>query len=119
MITWPTIRIPIRLVEWLCERRLIRRPRLLCVDVAEGPLDAEIRSDLLYREVRKSYPKWAHLACPRCGEHIQLPIAASPNNWTLRIDWLHRPTLHPSVWETASCRAHFLIRRGELVWCPD
>jgi hypothetical protein len=116
---FPKIRLPLGWVEWLCQKGMVKRPHYLCIEVAEPPLDANIAPNMLYREVRKSYPKWAHLMCPRCGDHIQLPIAASPRNWTVSVDWLNRPTVRPSIWETASCRAHFFVRRGELEWCAD
>jgi hypothetical protein len=113
------IRLPLGWVEWLCQKRLMKRPHFLCIEVAEAPLDSEIRSDLLYREVRKTFPKWAHFKCPRCGEHAQIPIAPSQDNWTVSIDWLNRPTVEPSIWELSSCKAHFFVSRGELEWCAD
>ncbi|WP_428841303.1 DUF6527 family protein [Bradyrhizobium barranii] len=30
-----------------------------------------------------------------------------------------RPTVAPSIWQTGSCRAHFFIRKGVIVWCRD
>jgi hypothetical protein len=119
MTLLPRIRIPLSWVEWLGWRGLIHRPRFLCVDVSEAPLEGEIKPNLVYREVRKSYPKWAHFVCPRCGEHIQVPIAASAENWRISVDWLNRPTLAPSIWETETCGAHFVVQRGNLLWCSD
>jgi hypothetical protein len=115
----PKIKLPLVLVEWLCARGLLERPYYLCVEVADTPFATEMQRNLLYREVRKTFPKWAHFICPRCGEHIQVPIAASLNNWTLSVDWLGRPTMSPSIWETATCGAHFFLRRGKVDWCPD
>lgn len=119
MMKLPKIQIPLRWVEQFCRVGLIRRPHFLCVDVDEAPLDVELKPDLVYREVRRSHPKWAHFTCPRCGEHIQVPVAASAGNWRISIDWLNRPTLAPSIWETETCGAHFVVQRGELLWCPD
>jgi len=75
MIKLPHIRLPLSWVEWLCRKRLMKRPHFLCIEIAESPLDSEIRSGMLYHEVRKTFPKWAHFECPRCGEHVQIPIA--------------------------------------------
>lgn len=97
---------------------IIRRPALLVVDVSDAPGEKELLPGILLREVRGGYAKWAHLKCPRCGEHIQLPLAG-PEKWSLKIDWLKRPTIRPSVWQTGSCKAHFFVVRGEFVWVPD
>jgi len=113
------IKLPLKWVEWLAQHRLIRRPRLLCIEVAEAPIESELVPSFLYQEVRGDFPKWAHFVCPRCKSHIQVPITASTNNWRLSVDWLRRPTLHPSIWETESCGAHFFVRRGDLVWCGE
>ena len=113
------IKLPANWVEWLCRIKLIQRPHFLCVDVTETPLDDEIKSNILYREIRKSYPKWAHFECPHCSERIQIPIATAPNNWTVSTDWLNRPTVSPSIWEKSTCGAHFIIRNGKLLWCSD
>lgn len=112
------IRLPISWVEWAARHRLVSRPRFLCRQVSEAPLDDDLDSGLIYSEVRGGYPKWAHLQCPRCGDHIQLQTA-SGSDWMISIDWLNRPTIHPSVWERDNCGAHFFVRRGMLIWCGD
>jgi hypothetical protein len=111
------IKLPLTWVERLCWLRLVKRPHFLCADVSDSPEDSEMKPNVLYREIRKSFPKWAHFTCPRCSERIQVPIAASPNNWILSTDWLNRPTLNPSIWETRTCGAHFIVKGGELIWC--
>ncbi len=113
------IRVPISWLEWAARRRLFGRPHFLCVEVEEGPEGEEMEPGLVYSEVRGGHAKWAHLICPRCGEHIQLQTAAGRSNWALRRDWLNQPTIHPSVWERDSCGAHFFVRKGRLIWCAD
>lgn len=110
--------LPIWLVEWIASTGLWHRPNYLVQDVAEAPADHELRLGLVHREVRGGHPKWAHFACPRCGEHIALPIVGR-KSWNLALDWLRRPTIHPSVWQTGSCGAHFFVQRGMIVWCRD
>jgi hypothetical protein len=110
------IKAPIAWLEWLNRVGIWKRPVFLAIDVPEAPEEDVLRPDLIVREVRGGYPKWAHLKCPRCGEHIQLQLAGQ-NRWKMKIDWLRRPTIRPSVWQTGSCGAHFLIRRGAIDWC--
>lgn len=112
------IKLPLSLVLW-ARRKGIIGPAYHCIDVPESPLEHELQPLVVHREVRGGYPKWAHLSCPRCGEHIQLPIGGSKESWRLSVDWLHRPTLSPSIWELQSCRAHFIMQVGKLLWCRD
>jgi hypothetical protein len=90
-------------------------PSLLAVTAPESPALEELRADIVVLEIRDGYLKWAHL-CPRCGDRIQLPLPGK-DKWTLKIDPLRRPTLHPSIWERRSCGAHFFVRRGRRLWC--
>jgi hypothetical protein len=103
-------------LEWLARLRVWRRPDLLTLDVSDAPDDDELLSSVLAREVRDGYPKWAHFLCMRCGEHIRIPVAG-PQGWALTVDWLRRPTLSPSVWQTGSCGAHFFLQRGRIIPC--
>ena len=112
------IKLPLKWVEALARAKLVSRPEMLCIDVPEAPTATELSTNLILREVRDGYAKWAHFRCPRCGEHIQLPIVGK-GSWSLRVDLLRRPTLHPSVWQTGSCKAHFFVRAGRLAWCRD
>jgi hypothetical protein len=113
------IRIPLRWVVWAARHRIIHRPDFLCVGVSEAPIDEEMAPGMVYNEVRGGHAKWAHLLCPRCKDHIQIQTARGKSNWVLRDDWLNRPTIHPSVWETNACGAHFFVRQGRVVWCGD
>jgi hypothetical protein len=110
-------KLPVSWVEWLARRRILTRPAFLCIDVGEAPLDSELNPNYLYREIRDGFHKWAHFKCPRCGEHIQVPVAKG-SEWRIGVDWLRRPTLHPSIWETQGCGAHFFVQQGRLLWCP-
>jgi hypothetical protein len=110
-----------RLPLWIAEvlvRRLLSRPRYLLQDGPEAPEDADLSDRMLFREVRGGYPKWAHLKCPKCNEHIVLQIAGR-GAWTVKSDFLCRPTVTPSIWQAGSCGAHFFIRKGEIVWCTE
>lgn len=113
------MRLPISIVEWAARRGFLVRPQYLCIDVTEGPLEEELEPGLVYREVRGGHPKWAHLQCPRCADHIQVPIGGSSRSWRLSIDWLRRPTFAPSLWEQGKCTAHFFIHDGQVQWCRE
>jgi hypothetical protein len=110
------ILVPLGWLEGLCRVGLWKRPDFLAQDRSDAPSDVELRQGLLIREVRGGYPKWAHFFCPKCSEGIHIPIAG-PDRWTLTIDFLRRPTLSPSIWQTGSCGAHFFLRHGQILWC--
>lgn len=65
--------------------------------------------------------KWACLECPGgCGEKIQLSLSkANRPHWSVRTDWLGRPTLTPSIRQTNQCRCHFWVEKGRVEWCWD
>jgi hypothetical protein len=107
--------IPLGVVERFFRLGIFQRPRLLAVFVAECPDADEMTSSLLMVEKRDGHLKWAHLQCPRCGDHIQLPLAGR-ERWSIAIDFLRRPTLAPSVWENKACGAHFFVRKGDTRW---
>jgi Family of unknown function (DUF6527) len=107
--------IPLCVVERFFRLGILQRPRLLTVFVAERPDAGEMTSSLLMVEKRGGHLKWAHFQCPKCGDHIQLPLSGE-ERWSITIDFLRRPTLAPSVWERRACGAHFFVRKGETLW---
>lgn len=56
--------------------------------------------------------------CPcGCGDVIELLLLRTIDpHWTLSIDSLGRPTLHPSVWKSTGCKSHFWVKNGRVVW---
>jgi len=90
--------------------RVLRRPDFLVQTVSEQPFEDEMRG---------GHRKWIHLRCPKCGEAIQLEAAGQRHSWTISTDWLRRPTISPSIWETERCGAHFFVRRGRIIGCGD
>src|SRR5258708_1843595 len=110
------MQIPLTIIEGICRLRLLRRPQFLSKVVSECPSSEEITRGLVFVEKRGGYSKWAHLVCPRCGDHVQLPLAGQ-ERWSVKVDFLGRPTIQPSIWEESSCGAHFFVRKGELLWC--
>lgn len=103
---------------WL---RLIRQPDLLGRCVPLHPTPADLRPGELYLVGTPTRWKWVCLRCPdACGALLQLSL--NPRGrpcWTASLDWLGRPTVHPSIHQLDGCRSHFWIHRGRIVWCPE
>lgn len=110
------MRLPLPLVEILFGFPFVRRPTYLVKTVLETPLEEELPADFLLVEIRDGHLKWVHLKCPKCGDHIQLPMAGK-ERWGITVDFLWRPTLAPSIWERQTCGAHFFIRKGQILGC--
>jgi hypothetical protein len=110
------MRLPLPFIEWLYRLPLMRRPDFLAATVPEGPSSAELQPGVVLIEKREGYLKWAHFSCPKCGDHIQLPLAGG-ERWSVKVDLMCRPSFAPSVWERTTCGAHFFIRKGRLLWC--
>src|SRR6185437_9241697 len=108
------MKVPLRLIEWVASKGFWSRPKFLGVDTDEIP--DVVGSEYIHRECRGRFPKWAHFQCPRCKETISIPLTGK-RAWSMRIDFLRRPTLHPSIWQTGSCGAHFFVRHGNIEWC--
>ncbi|MDP1748529.1 MAG: DUF6527 family protein [Reyranella sp.] len=68
-----------------------------------------------------TYQKWAFLKCPcGCGEPIMLSLSEKKRpRWHIDTDWFGRPTVKPSVWQTAGCYSHFWIKKGRIHWTAD
>lgn len=65
--------------------------------------------------VSREFGSMAHLCACGCGAKIRTPLG--PTEWSLTETPLG-PTLYPSVgnWQQ-SCRSHYVISNGEVVWC--
>lgn len=110
--------LPLHLVEFIYRLPFVERPRFLASEAPGCPSREELRSGMVLIEVRGGYLKWAHLLCPKCGDHIQLPLVG-PDKWSVRVDFFRRPTFAPSIWERATCGAHFFVKKGSPQWCAE
>ena len=108
--------LPLHLIELVFRLPFLSRPAFLVDLVSECPSREELHSGMVLVEMRGGYLKWAHLQCPKCGDHIQLPLAGN-DRWSIKVDLLRRPTLAPSIWEQTTCGAHFFVTKGKLAWC--
>jgi hypothetical protein len=100
---------------------LVPRTDLSVRFVGEHPERNKIDAGVLQVVGDKRFQKWAVFRCPcGCGETVMLSLSTKRRpSWRVTIDWLGRPTLHPSIRQTAGCHSHFWLKRGRLVWCAD
>lgn len=107
--------------EALVALRLIPRPDLSVRVAADHPSPDDLVPGRLVVVRDGARSKWACLRCPGgCGERIQLSLHPTRRpRWSVRLDWLRRPTVEPSVRQTNACRCHFWIRDGRVEWCAD
>lgn len=107
--------------EVLCFLRIIPRPGILARVADRHPTPQQLVAGVLVVVGDRHRKKWACLRCPcGCGDKIQLSLSPERRpRWSVKIDWLARPSVEPSVHQLDGCRSHFWIRRGRIVWCKD
>lgn len=100
---------------------LIANPQYLFRLVGEHPVDDEIEDGVVYVVGGKDYQKWAYFRCPTDrSEIIQLSLMRKHRPcWRVSSDWLQRPTIYPSVRQTAGSFAHFWMAKGQVSLCAD
>lgn len=105
----------------LVSLRLVKRPELVGRIVNRYPTPDELRNDELVVVQDGDRQKWACLLCPGgCGEKLQLTLVPYRKpRWLVRLDWLRRPSITPSVRQLNDCQCHFWIKGGKVHWCRD
>jgi len=122
-----------RFVEWLHSFRLpggtsdLERPApelpapqpppgYRVVNLSDDP--DELLPETLYAIGENGHLWHVMLICPcGCGATIALNVLPDDSpRWRLH-EHVDGPTLSPSVWRTAGCRSHFILRRGQVIWC--
>jgi hypothetical protein len=100
---------------------IIRKPDMSAYYVDDHPDRDAMRSGQLYVVGNTKFQKWALMRCPcGCGETIMLSLSRKQRpSWSVDVDWLGRPTLEPSIRQTAGCFSHFWLKGGALSWCAD
>jgi len=112
----------IRFWLWLLIRLgIAHKPDLSAQLVAANPPRDAVRPGRLLVVGGPGYRKWAYFRCPcGCSEIIMLSLNQSRRpRWTVTLDNRGRPTVDPSVRQTAGCFSHFWIRAGMVEWCAD
>lgn len=107
----------LRLLAWL---GIIAKPDMTVRYSETHPTLAALKDGELVIVRSGDFSKWACLRCPcGCGEKIALSLNQERRpSWAVAVDWLERPTVTPSVWQTTGCYSHFWIRAGCIAWCP-
>ena len=105
-----------KLREVLSQVGLIRKPRYVATDVSDNPAPGTLVFGVFLVVRSGRTPKWAYLFCPcGCGEIIMLSLSSARRpRWTVSVDFLGRPTVWPSIHQTAGCRSHFWLRKGNI-----
>lgn len=101
--------------------RLIPRSQLVAQIQGLHPSPDQLRPRNLIIVRDGSIDKWICFSCPcGCGVKIQLSMDMRRRpRWSVKVDWLGRPTLDPSIRRLDDCRCHFWVKRGQIVWCAD
>ena len=107
-----------QLLVWL---RFIPKLDFEARTVLTHPTPENIKSGQILVVGDSKYQKWACFRCPGgCGESILLSLNHKRHPyWKVGLDWLGRPTLHPSIRQLNECRCHFWVRQGIVKWCSD
>lgn len=110
------------MIRWGLERAgLIEPVQLTAIISPHHPdLDAlPLKTIVVVGDV--TYKKWAFLTCPcGCGEPIMLSLSEKKRpRWQIQVDWLGRPTVKPSIWQSAGCYSHFWVKEGRIQWTAD
>ena len=100
---------------------IIRRAELVGVLVSDHPLPEAVEAAKIYIVGGSSHQKWAVFRCPKHEEEIvQLSLMQNRRpRWTITMDFLDRPTIHPSVRQLDRAYAHFWVKSGCVDWCAD
>ena len=96
-----------------------RTPRLRLVRTEDLP--ERLSPAHLYVIGERGKDWFAAMSCPcGCGATIDLNLVPPGRPcWTLTVHPDGSPTLSPSVWREVDCRAHFFVRRGQIVWALE
>jgi len=110
--------IALRSLVWL---GLVPRPDLVVKMIADHPAPASLEPGCIYVVRVQGYHKWAYFRCPADNDEIvQLSLMSNRRpNWEIKLDWLGRPTLDPSVRQLEGSFAHFWVKQGRVEWCFD
>lgn len=89
------------------------------MEIVEGWLPLELRARTFYVVKDDGIAEHVAFICPcGCGDLVQLNLLPDERPcWQLMCDPKGRLNLHPSVWRTKGCHAHFWVRGSRIGWC--
>lgn len=88
---------------------------------AESDPPRSMHPRVIYVVTEDSLAWHVSLICP-CGCGAELHLNLLPDErpcWHLIQHWDGLISLHPSVWRTKGCKAHFWFNRGRIRWCES
>ncbi len=87
--------------------------------VIEENLPARLKKRTLYIVEEDGFVEQAAMLCPcGCGRILHMNLLPDDRPcWSLTRHADGTATLHPSVWRTKDCGAHFWFRHGRVQWC--
>jgi hypothetical protein len=108
----------LRFLAWI---GAVTYPQFIARTTPTHPTPADLAEGRLVIVRDGALMKTACFHCPGgCG--LKIMLALSPKrlpHWQVRIDWLGRPSVEPSVRQLNDCECHFWIRNGRVEWCGD
>jgi hypothetical protein len=118
---WGSRRLTPMLRNVLIALGVVRRPDMAGLVMERHPADNALLEGALVVVADEGLQKWACFRCPGgCGGKIQLTLSQKRSpHWTATLDWLGRPTLHPSIRQLNACGCHFWVKNGKIEWCAD
>jgi hypothetical protein len=90
-------------------------------EFAEGWVPSDPVPHVIYIVRDDGIEEHVAFICPcGCGDLIQLNLIPDERPcWRLMCDHKGKLTLHPSVWRTKGCHAHFWVKRNRIWWCAN
>lgn len=104
-----------RFVTWIAEKLWFSSGYRV---VFEEDAPDMVRDRTLYLIGEQNNFWLAVMKCPcGCGGIVNLPMSANARPcWQISIQ-NGKPTLSPSIHRTTSCRSHFFLIAGRVIWC--
>jgi hypothetical protein len=104
--------------QWLSALASCLGRRLSLRVLRTDELPEQLSPHHLYVVGERGEDWFAAMVCPcGCGATIDLNLVPPGRPcWTLTVHGDGSPSLSPSVWRQADCRAHYFVRRGRIVW---
>ena len=106
-----------RLWFWILRWIPGRRERWQPIWVEHEP--EQIRSRYVYL-IEENGAVWQTIMVCPCGCNATIQLCCLPDTrprWEYEIHEDGTISLHPSVWRKTGCRSHYIVRRGNIVWC--
>lgn len=87
----------------------------------EGDLPKVLDRKTLYLVAEDGFLEHVSMVCPcGCGDIVHLNTLTDERPvWRVEEHPDRTVTIHPSIWRTNRCGAHYWVRRGRVFWCES